>query len=60
MPGCEVPQGNSAQEGSRLTMRNRATWIDRFLDLPCKSRAVLVGIVVAVLGVAMDEVENSV
>jgi hypothetical protein len=36
-------------------MRNRATWIDRFLDLPCKSRAVLVGIVVAVLGVAMDE-----
>jgi hypothetical protein len=36
-------------------MRKRASWIDRFLDLPCKSRAVLVGIVVAVLGVAMDE-----
>ena len=55
MPESEVLQGNSAQEGNRLTMRNRATWIDRFLDLPCKSRAVLVGIVVAVLGVAMDE-----
>lgn len=30
-------------------------WIDRYLDLPCKGRAVLVGLVVAVLGVAMDE-----
>ena len=31
------------------------TWIDRFLDLPCKGRAILVGLVVAVLGIAMDE-----
>lgn len=33
----------------------KETWIDRYLDLPCKGRAVLVGVVVAVLGVAMDE-----
>jgi hypothetical protein len=31
------------------------TWIDRYLDLPCKGRAVLVGLVTAGLGVAMDE-----
>jgi hypothetical protein len=30
-------------------------WFDRYLDLPCKGRAALVGVVVAVLGVAMDE-----
>ena len=31
------------------------TCIDRFLNLSCKGRAVLVGLVIAVLGVAMDE-----
>jgi len=31
------------------------TWIDRYLDLPRKGRAVMVGLVAAVLGVAMDE-----
>jgi len=31
------------------------TWIDRYLDLPCKGRAVLVGLVAAGLGVIMDE-----
>ena len=33
----------------------KETWIDRYLDLPCKGRAVLVGVVVTALGVAMDE-----
>src|SRR5215469_4938347 len=33
----------------------KETWIDRYLDLPCKGRAILVGLVAAVLGVAMDE-----
>src|SRR5262245_27278965 len=31
------------------------TWIDHYLDLPSRGRAVLVGVVAAVLGIAMDE-----
>jgi hypothetical protein len=33
----------------------KVTWMDHYFDLTCKSRAVLVGIVVAALGIAMDE-----
>jgi hypothetical protein len=33
----------------------KGTWMDHYFDLTCKSRAVLVGIVVAALGIAMDE-----
>ena len=33
----------------------KQSWIDRYLDLPCKGRGVLVGLVTVALGVAMDE-----
>ena len=33
----------------------KQSWIDRYLDLPCKGRAVLVGLVTVALGIAMDE-----
>jgi hypothetical protein len=31
------------------------TWIDRYLYLPCKSRAILVGFLAALMGIATDE-----
>ena len=35
------------------------TWVDHYLDLPCKGRAVLVGLLAALFGVALDEAAHA-
>ncbi len=35
------------------------TWVDHYLDLPCKGRAVLVGLLAAVFGFALDEAAHT-